>query len=51
MKKKNLNLNNYDLSNIKKKEDFDPIKYQKKKNWKILPASRAIHLYFAGTAK
>ena len=32
MKKKNLNLNNYDFNNIlKKKEEFDPIKYQKQK--------------------
>ena len=29
--KKNLNLNTYDINNLKKKEEFDPIKYQKSK--------------------
>ena len=29
--KKNFNLNTYDINNLKKKEEFDPIKYQKSK--------------------
>ena len=30
-KQKNINLNTYDINNLKKKEEFDPIKYQKSK--------------------